>query len=72
MIEGFGPGAVLLREAPALIARGDMAALIRDLAEDLAGRGRRANPGAQARPSASDHRLPSFRRARAARCGRKR
>jgi DNA mismatch repair protein MutL len=35
VIEGFGPGAVLLREAPSLIAQGDMAGLLRDLAEDL-------------------------------------
>ena len=36
VVEGFGPGAALLREAPALLDGADMAALLRDLAEDLA------------------------------------
>jgi DNA mismatch repair protein MutL len=34
-IEAFGGGAVLVREVPALIAGGDIKALIRDLAEEL-------------------------------------
>ncbi len=32
VIENFGPGAILVREVPALIGNGDIAALIRDLA----------------------------------------
>ena len=36
VIEGFGGAAVLVREAPALIADGDIKALVRDLADDLA------------------------------------
>lgn len=36
VIEGFGGAAVLVREAPALIAGGDIKALVRDLADDLA------------------------------------
>jgi DNA mismatch repair protein MutL len=35
VVEGFGPGAVMVREAPAAIAAGDLAGLIRDLAADL-------------------------------------
>jgi DNA mismatch repair protein MutL len=37
IVEAFGPGAVLVREAPAVIAGGDLAALVRDLAADLEG-----------------------------------
>jgi DNA mismatch repair protein MutL len=37
IVEAFGPGAVLVREAPAVIAQGDLAALVRDLAADLEG-----------------------------------
>ncbi len=36
LVEGFGPGAVLVREAPTAIAHGDLAGLVRDLAADLA------------------------------------
>src|SRR6202020_3080878 len=32
IIEGFGPGAMMVREAPAAIAQGDLSALVRDLA----------------------------------------
>ena len=35
IVEGFGPGAVLVREAPAAIADGDLTRLVRDLAADL-------------------------------------
>jgi len=35
-LEGFGPGAVVVREVPALLGRCDVAALVRDLADDLA------------------------------------
>jgi DNA mismatch repair protein MutL len=36
VVEGFGPGAVLVREVPALLDRLDVKALLRDLADDLA------------------------------------
>ncbi|NQW11360.1 MAG: DNA mismatch repair endonuclease MutL [Alphaproteobacteria bacterium] len=36
VIEGFGPGAVVVRAVPALLGQTDVAGLIRDLAEDLA------------------------------------
>ncbi len=36
MLEGFGPGAVLVRETPALLGRVDAAGLVRDLADELA------------------------------------
>ena len=65
VIEGFGPGAVLLREAPALIARGDMAALIRDLAEDLL-----AEDGAQSLERKLDHRLATIACHHSVRAGR--
>jgi DNA mismatch repair protein MutL len=37
VLEGFGPGAILVREVPALIAGADLDRLMRDLADDLAG-----------------------------------
>lgn len=36
LVEPFGPGAVAVREVPALIGDGDIAGLVRDLADDLA------------------------------------
>jgi len=36
LIEAFGPGAVLVREAPALLGDADIHALVRDLAEHMA------------------------------------
>ena len=36
VVEGFGLGAVLVREAPSVIAQGDLDGLVRDLAADLA------------------------------------
>jgi DNA mismatch repair protein MutL len=38
-IERFGPGAVLVRSVPAALARGDVAGLVRDIADDLAAHG---------------------------------
>jgi len=38
-LEAFGEGAVLVREVPALLAKADIKALIRDLAEELDGEG---------------------------------
>ena len=59
VVEAFGPGAVLVRETPALLAKGDVAALVRDLADDL-GRGRRADARSAGSTAARDHGLPSF------------
>ena len=36
MVESFGPGAILVRETPALLGETDVAGLIRDIADDLA------------------------------------
>jgi DNA mismatch repair protein MutL len=36
VLEGFGPGAVILREVPALLGQADAAGLVRDLAEEIA------------------------------------
>ena len=36
VLEGFGPGAVIVRETPALLGEGDVKGLVRDLAEELA------------------------------------
>ena len=65
VVEGFGPGAVLLREAPALIAKGDMAGLLRDLAEDLA-----AEDGAETLERRLDHRLATIACHHSVRSGR--
>jgi len=35
VVEGFGPGAVIVRETPALLGNGDLQSLIRDLAHEL-------------------------------------
>ncbi|PKR87689.1 DNA mismatch repair endonuclease MutL [Pleomorphomonas diazotrophica] len=36
VVESFGPGAIAIREIPALLGRTDTAALLRDIADDLA------------------------------------
>jgi DNA mismatch repair protein MutL len=36
ILEGFGPGAVVVREVPALIGAGDVKGLVRDLADEVA------------------------------------
>jgi DNA mismatch repair protein MutL len=65
MIEGFGPGAMMVREAPAAIAQGDLAALVRDLAADLA-----AEDGAQTLARRLDQRLATFACHHSVRSGR--
>ena len=42
VLEGFGPGAVAVRETPSLLGEIDAGALVRDLAEHMRGMGRRA------------------------------
>ncbi|ALL12352.1 DNA mismatch repair endonuclease MutL [Caulobacter henricii] len=39
IVESFGPGAVLVRETPALLGKTDAAGLVRDIADDLAENG---------------------------------
>ena len=39
MLEPFGPGAVLVRETPALLGETDVDGLVRDIADDLAENG---------------------------------
>ena len=65
VVEGFGPGALMVREAPAAIAQGDLAALVRDLAADLA-----AEDGAQTLARRLDQRLATFACHHSVRSGR--
>jgi len=65
VVEPFGPGAALLREAPALLDGADMAALVRDLAEDIA-----AEDGAQTLERKLDHRLATIACHHSVRAGR--
>ena len=55
VIEAFGPGAVLVRETPTLLAGADFTALVRDLAETL-----RAEDGAEALERRLDHKLATI------------
>ncbi len=66
VVESFGPGAALLREAPALIDGADLTALVRDLAEDLA-----AEDGALTLERKLDHRLATIACHHSVRAGRK-
>jgi DNA mismatch repair protein MutL len=66
VVEGFGPGAALLREAPALLADADLAGLVRDLAEDLA-----AEDGAMSLERRLDHRLATIACHHSVRAGRR-
>jgi len=65
IVEGFGPGAVMVREAPAAIASGDLAGLVRDLAADLA-----ADDGAQSLGRRLDRWLGTFACRHSVRSGR--
>jgi DNA mismatch repair protein MutL len=65
VVEPFGPGAVLLREAPALLDGADLSALVRDLAEDLA-----AEDGAETLERKLDHRLATIACHHSVRAGR--
>ena len=64
-IEGFGPGAVLVRETPTLLAGADFAQLVRDLADTL-----RADDGAEALERRLDHRLATIACHHSVRSGR--
>ena len=65
IVEGFGPGASMVREAPVAIAQGDLAALVRDLAADLA-----AEDGAQSLARRLDRWLGTFACRHSVRSGR--
>jgi DNA mismatch repair protein MutL len=65
IVEAFGPGAVLVREAPAVLATGDLACLVRDLAADLA-----AEDGAQSLARRLDRFLGTFACRHSVRAGR--
>ena len=64
-VESFGPGAVLVREAPVLVASGDLTGLIRDLADDAL-----ADDGAQSLERRLDHRLATIACHHSVRAGR--
>jgi DNA mismatch repair protein MutL len=66
VVEGFGPGAVLLREIPVLLAQADMTLLLRDLADDL-----NAEDGALSLERRLDHRLATIACHHSVRSGRK-
>ena len=65
VVEAFGPGAVVVREAPAVIAQGDLAGLVLDLAADLA-----AEDGALSLARRLDERLATFACHHSVRSGR--
>jgi len=65
IVEGFGPGAVMVREAPAAIASGDLAGLVADLAADL-----KADDGAQSLARRLDRWLGTFACRHSVRAGR--
>ncbi len=66
VIEGFGPGAILVREAPALIDGADLKGLIEDLADELA-----AEDGALSLERRLDHRLATIACHHSVRAGRR-
>jgi DNA mismatch repair protein MutL len=65
-IEGFGPGAILVREAPAAIADGDIRGLVQDIADNLSDWG-----GPLALERAADHVLATFACHHSVRAGRR-
>ncbi len=65
-LEGFGPGAVAVREVPAAIADGDIRGLVQDIADNLAEWG-----GPLALERAADHVLATFACHHSVRAGRR-
>jgi len=65
VVEGFGQGAILVREAPAILAQDELAGLVRDLAADLA-----AEDGAQSLARRLDRFLGTFACHHSVRSGR--
>ena len=66
VLEGFGPGAVLVREVPSVLAGADVAALVRDLADHIAEWG-----GAESAGHRADYVLKTFACHHSIRSGRK-
>ena len=66
VVEAFGPGAVLIRETPALLAGADFSTLVRDLAETL-----RADDGAETLERRLDHKLATIACHHSVRSGRR-
>ena len=65
VVEPFGPGAVLVRETPTLLAGADFNTLVRDLADTL-----RAEDGAEALERKLDHKLATIACHHSVRTGR--
>ena len=65
VVEPFGPGAVLVRETPTLLAGADFASVVRDLADTL-----RADDGAEALQRRLDHKLATIACHHSVRSGR--
>jgi DNA mismatch repair protein MutL len=65
-LEPFGPGAVAVREAPSAIAGGDIAGLVRNIADNIADWG-----GPMALERAADHVLATFACHHSVRAGRR-
>ncbi len=57
-VERFGPAAILVRAAPAMLGAGDVQGLVRDLADDLASMGEAITLEARLDLVAGDHGLP--------------
>ena len=66
VVESFGPGAVCVREVPALLKNGDVARLVRDLAQTLAEHG-----AALSLEKSLDHVLATFACHHSVRAGRR-
>jgi DNA mismatch repair protein MutL len=66
LLEGFGPGAVAVREVPSAIADGDIRGLIQDIADNIAEWG-----GPLALERAADHVLATFACHHSVRAGRR-
>ena len=58
VVEAFGPGAVAVTETPAMLGALDAAALVRDIADDLAEWDAIDTAQRAARPRRRDHGLP--------------
>ena len=65
VVEGFGAGAILVREAPAIMSQDELPGLVRDLAADLA-----AEDGAQSLARRLDRFLGTFACHHSVRSGR--
>jgi DNA mismatch repair protein MutL len=60
VIDGFGPASIAVREVPSLIAGGNIAKLIKDLADDIAATGHSHRCAGADRPRAGDDGLSRF------------